>query len=158
MRLLTWLLAGNLLFLGWSATRGGGGVDPASAEEGDGTANPVVFWELASHDAEASVAFFEQAFDWDFETIPNTIIHGVDTSDGEAGIDGGIFTLQKPKLPFLTIYIRVENIEARAGAIERSGGLVTEAPHEISPGLWICLFNDPSGVTFAMLERKKDSQ
>jgi predicted enzyme related to lactoylglutathione lyase len=32
--------------------------------------------------------------------------------------------------------------------------MIVEPPHEISPGTWICLFNDPSGVTFAMLEKR----
>lgn len=54
-------------------------------------ANPIVWWELASHDAEKTSDF-----------------------------------LKKSKLPF-----------------------------EIPGGSRICLFNEPSGVTLAMLEKKK---
>lgn len=116
--------------------------------------NPVVFWELASHDAEASVEFFEKTFNWKIKKIPNTILYGVSSRSEDRGIDGGIFTLQKAKLPFLTIYILVDDIKEKARLIEESGGYIIEQPHEISSGSWICLFNDPSGVTFAMLQRE----
>jgi predicted enzyme related to lactoylglutathione lyase len=33
------------------------------------------------------------------------------------------------------------------------GRTIREAPHEIVSASWICLFNDPSGVTFAMLQQ-----
>ncbi len=116
--------------------------------------NPVVFWELASHDAEASVEFFEKTFNWEIKKLPNTILYGVSSRSEDRGIDGGIFTLQKAKLPFLTVYILVDDIKEKARLIEESGGYIIEQPHEISSGSWICLFNDPSGVTFAMLQRQ----
>jgi len=117
--------------------------------------NPVVFWELASHDADKSVQFFEKIFDWKIEMIPNTIIHGVNSRSTGKGIDGGIFTLRKSRLPFLTIYILVDDIKEKAKLIEENGGLIVEPPHEISENTWICLFTDPSGVTFAMLQKTK---
>ena len=125
----------------------------SAAGDQEAPKNPVVFWELACHDAEKSVAFFEKVFEWKTEMIPNTIIHGVETKQRDGGIDGGIFTLQKAKLPFLTIYIQVEDIEAKAKLIAESGGYIVGPPNEINPGTKICLFNDPSGVTFAMIEQ-----
>lgn len=121
-------------------------------QEIEQTENTVVFWELACHDAETSVKFFEEIFDWKIEMIPNTIIHGVKSSSGDQGINGGIFTLQKAKLPFLTVFILVDDINEKAQLIEENGGLIIEPPSQIGSGSWICLFNDPSGVTFAMLQ------
>ena len=63
--------------------------------------NPVVFWELACHDAEKSIAFFEKIFDWEFEQYPDSILYGAETSRDGNGIDGGIFTLRKARLPFM---------------------------------------------------------
>jgi predicted enzyme related to lactoylglutathione lyase len=133
----------------------------ASAGEADATGeqpeaspdHPVVFWELACHDAEASVEFFRNSFGWQISQSPNSILYNVQTATEDGGISGGIFTLQKAKLPFLTVYILVDDIEERARLIEEHGGLIIEEPHEIQGGLWICLFNDPSGVTFAMLQQ-----
>lgn len=120
--------------------------------------NPVVFWELACHDAEKSVEFFEHVFEWQTEPIPNTVIHLAKTAKEDGGINGGIFTLQRAKLPFLTIFIQVEDIEAKAKLIEENGGHIVEAPKETGGGTKICLFNDPSGVTFAMVEQRKTKQ
>ncbi|MGE3063451.1 MAG: hypothetical protein AB7T10_07455 [bacterium] len=41
-----------------------------------------------------------------------------------------------------------------AKKVVENGCLVTLEPNEIAKGTWICLFNEPSGVTFAMLEKK----
>ena len=43
----------------------------------------------------------------------------------------------------------------KAKLIEQLGGYILEAPFEIPSGSRICLFNEPSGVTLAMLEKKK---
>lgn len=71
---------------------------------------------------------------------------------------GGIFTLRRPKLPFVALYISVEDINAMAIKVQEHGGLIVDPPLEISNGEWICLFNEPSGVTFAMIQetRTKD--
>ena len=116
-------------------------------------ANPVCFWELASHDAEKSVEFFESVFGWKTQYDDRIGIYEFPAEDGAADFfGGGVFTLRKARLPFLTIYIRVEDIEAKARRIEEEGGFIVEAPFELPTGSKICLFNEPSGVTFAMLE------
>ncbi len=120
--------------------------------------NPVVFWELASHDAEKTVAFLEELLDWDIQLDEPSGIYEIPADRG--GPDhpapfagGGVFTLRKARLPFLTLYIRVEDIEAMAKRVEELGGLIVIPPEEVVPGSKICLFTEPSGVTLAMLER-----
>ena len=118
--------------------------------------NPVVFWELGTHDGPESLEFFTTVFGWTSAPVPGaaTFFHTLDTGGKDSGIDGGVFTLRQARPAFLTVYILVNDIEARAELVEQAGGMIVEAPHEISPGTWICLFNDPSGVTFAMLEKR----
>lgn len=116
--------------------------------------NPVVWWELASHDAQATAEFLEQAFDWKFEYDANTtIFHMPAGESARAFAGGGVFTLRKAKLPFLTIYIAVDDIDARAQRIQELGGHIVEGPFDIFEGTRICLFNEPSGVTLAMIQR-----
>jgi predicted enzyme related to lactoylglutathione lyase len=115
-------------------------------------AHPVVFWELASHDMEKSVAFFRKVFDWEIAFDERIGFYTVKTGPVPVDMEGGIFTLKQAKLPFLTIYIRVEDIEDRARLIAESGGLIIDEPFDIGSGTKICLFNDPSGVTFAMIQ------
>ena len=117
--------------------------------------NPLVYWELASHDAGKTVQFLKSVFDWSPEHDEKTGIFEFPAGDSQAAFSGGgVFTLKRAKLPFLTIYLRVDDIDAKARLVEQHGGFITEAPHEISPGVKICLFNEPSGVTLAMIEKK----
>jgi len=131
-----------------------GAVDDVAAEDEDpgAVANPVVFWELGCHDAEKSVEFFSKLFGWDFSKPEGSLLYTADTAMEQGGINGGIFTLRKARLPFVTIYVQVEEIEKKAKLVEELGGLIIEEPQDIGGGMWICLFTDPSGVTFAMLE------
>jgi len=116
--------------------------------------NPVCYWELASHDAGKTVEFLKQVFGWnpEYDNISGIYEFPADeTKTAFAG--GGVFTLKKAKLPFLTIYIRVEDINVKAELVEKYGGFIVEKPFAISPKTSICLFNEPSGVTLAMLEK-----
>ena len=48
----------------------------ASQQEGvDMQKNPVVFWELASHDAEKSVEFLTKVFDWELSYDEESTIY-----------------------------------------------------------------------------------
>jgi hypothetical protein len=128
-----------------------------TAEEATLPPNPVVLWELGTHDGPRSLEFFTTVFGWKDAPVPGatTFFHTVDTGGGNGGVSGGIFTLSKARPAFVTVFILVQDIEAKAAAIEQAGGLIVEAPHEIGTGTWLCLFNDPSGVTFAMLEKQQ---
>jgi predicted enzyme related to lactoylglutathione lyase len=118
--------------------------------------NPVVYWELASHDAGKTAIFLKKVFGWTPEYDGKSGIFEFPANEARSNFSGGgVFTLKRAKIPFLTIYIRVENIEAKAKLVMKYGGFIVEAPFETSPGVKICLFNEPSGVTLAMLERTK---
>jgi predicted enzyme related to lactoylglutathione lyase len=115
--------------------------------------NPIVWWELATHDQEKSVKFFQNVFDWDIQLDPKAGFYKMKHEPPQI-TGGGIFTLKRAKLPFISLYIQVEDINTKAKEVEENGGLVTDAPFEISPGVWLCLFNEPSGVEFAMIAYK----
>jgi len=117
--------------------------------------NPVVFWELACHDMEKTVEFFKEVFEWKIEFSDRLGFYIIpEISPPNEALDGAVFTLKRAKLPFLTVFIQVEDIEAKAKLITEKGGFIVDKPSEIPSGSKICLFNEPSGVTFAMLEPK----
>ncbi|KPL05918.1 hypothetical protein AMJ71_10500 [candidate division TA06 bacterium SM1_40] len=122
-------------------------------EGGEMPTNPIVFWEIASHDAEKSVDFLREVFDWNIEFDERVGFYIVSTGQPASGLAGGVFTLKKARLPFLTIYIHVDDIDSKVKQIEKFGGHIVEPPSEIPGGSRICLFNEPSGVTLAMIER-----
>jgi predicted enzyme related to lactoylglutathione lyase len=118
--------------------------------------NPICYWELASHNSEESVEFFRKVFDWNFEYDAKSTIHEMIAEPEMLQLaGGGIFTLQKAKLPFLTLYIKVEGIETKRNEVEEAGGFIVIEPFDIGGGINICLFNEPSGTTWAMLEKVK---
>jgi len=120
--------------------------------------NPVVFWELASNDMEKSVTFFHEVFDWQIDFNERLGFYLIpETTPKQESLEGAIFTLKRAKLPFLTIYIQVEDIDAKAALVEERGGFIVEAPFDISSHSRICLFNEPSGVTFAMVQSKPET-
>ena len=117
--------------------------------------NPVVFWELATHDMDKTVEFFREVFEWEIEFNDRLGFYIIpETSPLNKALDGGVFTLKRAKLPFLTVFIQVEDIEEKARLIQEKGGFIVDQSSEIPGGSKICLFNEPSGVTFAMLQPK----
>jgi predicted enzyme related to lactoylglutathione lyase len=117
--------------------------------------NPVVFWELATNDMEKTVEFFREVFEWKIEFNDRLGFYIIpEITPLNEALDGGVFTLKRAKLPFLTVFIQVEDIEEKARLIQEKGGFIVDQPSDIPNGPRICLFNEPSGVTFAMLQPK----
>jgi predicted enzyme related to lactoylglutathione lyase len=114
--------------------------------------SPALFWELASHDAEKSIAFFKKVFGWQFKKDEKLALFITPAGNAPGKFPGIIFTLKKAKLPFLTVYIKVDNIEEKARQVVAHGGHIVEPPSTLPSGSHICLFNEPSGVTFAMIQ------
>jgi predicted enzyme related to lactoylglutathione lyase len=135
-----------------------------AADEGDAEpekkigANPVVFWEIASHDAEETAAFLKTVFDWDIDKTDKSPIHYIDDKSDDVHPAAGVFTLTNAKLPFLTIYIQVDDMDEKVRAIEENGGFIVSPPNAITDRYRICLFNEPSGVTLAMIEPTKKEE
>lgn len=120
--------------------------------------NSVAFWELATNDSDKSAEFFRKVFDWKVEFSEKLGFYEVPATEGANASGGYIFTLTIARLPHLTVYILVDDIEARAERVKEFGGALVEPPHEMPGGYWICLFNEPSGVTFAMIQPGKPAK
>ena len=52
--------------------------------------DPIVWWELATHDAEKSVAFFEKVFGWDLPFNEQARFHltRADSPPGQRAVGG----------------------------------------------------------------------
>lgn len=118
------------------------------------SANPIVWWELATHDAKKTVQFFRAVFEWQIEFDEKAGFFKIHHNPPAMG-GGGIFTLRRARLPFVALYIAVDDIQAMANKIQQHGGFIVDAPVDLGGGEWICLFNEPSGVTFAMIQQAR---
>ncbi len=113
--------------------------------------NPVIYWELASHDAPQTVEFLKKVFDWDFEYDARTTIHELPVELTPVQ-GGGVFTLRRARLPFLTIYIKVDDLDAKVKLIDEDGGFSVDPALNLPSGSRTRLFNEVSGVTLAMIQ------
>ena len=50
----------------------------------------------------------------------------------------------------------MDDIDAKVKLIEEAGGFIVDPPLELPGGSRICLFNEPSGVTLAMIQAAKE--
>jgi len=90
--------------------------------------NPVVYCELASHDAAKTVDFLQKVFGWVPEYDDKTTIYEFPAGNSQQAFSGdGVFTRSRAKLPFLTMYLKVDDIGAKARLVEEHGGFIIEA-------------------------------
>jgi len=113
--------------------------------------NPVVFWELASHDEKRSAEFFRDVFGWNILRDEQNGFYRVQPPAGAHPERGIIFTLRRAKLPFVAVYVLVKDVRAMRDRVVECGGHIVLEPEEPVPGSWVCLLNEPSGVTFSMV-------
>jgi predicted enzyme related to lactoylglutathione lyase len=79
--------------------------------------------------------------------------HGLVTA--KAFIVVKIQVVRRAKLPFLTVCIKQDDLDAKVKPIEENGSFIVEPPLDLPSGSRICLFNEPSGVTLAMIQSAK---
>lgn len=110
--------------------------------------NPVVHWEIGSPDAAATQEFYAKAFGWTMaEAGPGyTLV----TPIGE-GIGGGIMQNRPGMPPYATIYIQVDDLEAKLAEIAELNGRTIVPPTQISPVATFAMFADPSGTIIGLL-------
>ena len=124
--------------------------------------NGVMYFEIQAGDPEAAIRFYTDVFAWQFDRqddlpIPYWRIES-------AGIRGGL--LQRPAdtpppecgTNAYVCSVEVDDIDAVAARIERSGGQPA-LPKFAIPGLcWQAYFVDPDGNTFGVFEADDQAQ
>ena len=110
---------------------------------------PVVHWEIASRDAGALRAFYQELFDWKI-TLDDTLNYGIVETGGEGGIDGGIFSVPDSSPTHLTVYVQVDDLHGSLRRAETLGAKILAPPTPI-PGVGAtALFADPEGNTVGL--------
>jgi predicted enzyme related to lactoylglutathione lyase len=94
-------------------------------------------------------------FGWDVFLDEQLGFYRVRPPSGSNPAQGFVFTLRRAKLPFVAVYIAVDDIHAKARAVVEHGGNIVQGPEEPVPGSLVCLFNEPSGVCFAMIQQRQ---
>ncbi len=107
--------------------------------------------EIASTDPERTKKFFEDVFEWDFESIPNMNYH---TYEAPSPPHGGLMSPMENQRPGLLNYLLSGNIDTDVKRIEAAGGRILQPKMEI-PGVgWWASFEEPTGIVLALFEAK----
>ncbi|MVU77606.1 VOC family protein [Nocardia sp. ET3-3] len=110
---------------------------------------PVVHWEIGGPDAAALREFYGKAFDWKMiDAGPDySLVDGVDE-----GLPGGIMQTRQNMPSYVTVYIRVPDLDAKLSEIQQLGGTVVVPPTQISDTMSFALFSDPGGAVVGLLQ------
>ena len=114
-------------------------------------ANPVVHWELSSHDAERLQQFYTGLFDWQIEK-QEFMDYRVVRTGGEGGIDGGILQDKDITPPYVTFYVSVEDLQESLSKVESLGAKTVVPPTPV-PGVGtFAQVTDPDGHLIALIQ------
>ena len=119
-------------------------------------ANPVVHWELMSKDPGRIAGFYEQAFGWKVQHMPELDYRVVDTGSKE-GINGGIVKPERegPWPGNMVFYIAVDDLAAYRRKVVAAGGKVHVEEQKV-PGMGkFSLFTDPEGRMMGLWKSKR---
>ena len=120
----------------------------------------IVHFDLPTDDPERAKKFYEELFDWKFQSIPMpTPYYLVETADlgGEEGVGGGMGKRERPD-ERITNYIGVHSVDEYAVKVEVLGGKIIQ-PKIVVPGwgyLAVCL--DTENNTFGLWEQASDAK
>lgn len=123
--------------------------DPAV--EGPGVSagsNPPVDWfEILGTDAKALHAFYADLFGWSIEVAPDATIEYGQVS-AEKGAGGGIGASPTGQ-PLVTVYARVDDLDAYLERAEKLGGKTVLQPMDVET-VTVAQFADPLGNVFGL--------
>jgi predicted enzyme related to lactoylglutathione lyase len=97
----------------------------------------VVYLEIPTRDAEASMAFYEKIFGWEMERpyssfeAPGMMGHFMD--DRPVAADSGV-----------VVWIHVDRIDDTVALLRANGSEILEGPYAQGPR-WLATFRDPAG-------------
>ncbi|RDI60482.1 hypothetical protein [Nocardia pseudobrasiliensis] len=74
----------------------------------------------------------------------------VEAVDG--GLGGGIMQTREGVPPYVTVYVRTADLDAKLAEIQRLGGTVVVPPTPISDTMSFALFSDPGGAVVGLLQ------
>jgi uncharacterized protein len=109
--------------------------------------NPIAHFDIMGKDSVALQAFYAKVFDWKLSPpMPEMGNYSLVDNEGQ-GIGGGIGEGD----PRVTLYIRVDDLEAYMARVTQAGGQVLMPATPVTETVSIALFADPAGNTTGLL-------
>ena len=111
---------------------------------------PIMHFEIASPNLEQATTFYRELFDWEVGEGQMDGYRLVQTAEGSIG--GGLLRTPDGVLPYVTVYVGVEDLPETLRKAEELGGKTIVEPMPI-PGFGrFAMFQDPDGVMLGLFE------
>lgn len=120
--------------------------------------NRVVHFEIPCDDPEKTIAFFKEAFGWNFQQFGEEKYWLAMTGDESApGINGAVMKKKDPRQPIVNS-IKVDDIDAAVKKVEAAGGKIV-VPKNVVPTVgWLAFFTDPDGNIHGLWHEDKNAK
>jgi hypothetical protein len=115
---------------------------------------PVIHFEIMGGQNNELEAFYRELFGWKINSN-NPMKYGiVDTGGGPGGINGGVGPTNDGSKR-VSIYARVNDLQATLDRVEKLGGKTILQPTEVPGGPKLAMFVDPAGNVTGLLLGKQ---
>ena len=118
---------------------------------------PIIHFEIMGGKDGELETFYRELFGWKIDSN-NPMKYGmVETGGGREGINGGVGPANDGKKR-VSIYVRVEDLQATLDLVERLGGKTVLPPTEVPGGPKLAMFVDPAGNITGLFLGKQAGQ
>lgn len=115
-----------------------------------------VWFEIMSTDVERAKAFYTELLNWKAEPMTMGDFEYILLKNGETGIGGILPTMQENMPSHWLSYVAVDDVDAKAKAVEEAGGKLVMPANDI-PGVGrMALVQDPQGGHFHLFKPADD--
>lgn len=94
---------------------------------------PVVQWRIVSLNPDAHATFYSKLFDWTVSTDNALGDRNVDTGS-ERGIPGGFWQASPESIPFVQLFVEVDDMEACIRQATEMGAAMAVPPQRLPAG------------------------
>ncbi|MFH1675774.1 MAG: VOC family protein [bacterium] len=106
--------------------------------------NSICHFEICVKNTQKGIEFYKSLFDWDIKMDTAMPEYGMISTGGEP--DGGIFPAQGEMKPYVTIYVKVDDIDGTLDKAAESGAFIIVRKTKISDEYgYYGMFADPDG-------------
>lgn len=113
---------------------------------------PVVHFEIASHDAKRLQQFYATLFGWKVDSN-NPMSYGMVDTGGQGGINGGIMQTHDGMPSYVTFYVQVDDLQATLDKASTLGAKTCVPPTPIPDTGSFAMFTDPDGHMVGLFKR-----
>ncbi|GAA4880565.1 VOC family protein [Actinomycetospora straminea] len=111
--------------------------------------SPVLHFEIGGADGARSRRFYGELFGW--SVTPEEHGYSLVSTGTAAGIGGGIMQTPEGVPPWVTVYVRVDDLEKSLARAEELGGSRIMGPASIGERGEVAMFADPDGNPIGLL-------